>query len=281
MNQEPQKSNTVLIVIAIIGVVGTIIATTIGVIGNYNIEKLRRDTELTRIALVSMATQGGATQASMASTISAPTDVLINIPTEIPIPTNTFLPPTVSFAPTPDCWQTIWTLNPANETDISLSLSSPRPGYVASFDSGIYADSPGSLRLETNKIVKDYIQDQNSWSWMINIQVIPANNGLYRVTAMMKTQDVYASHISVVARDKDGLDIFNGSNTNQIAVVPVVARALYETNDWQLYSSNEFNPKEWSNDVMYIAIGINAGWSIEGKPSVTWFDNVQVQYCSR
>jgi hypothetical protein len=56
------KNNTVLIV-AIIGVIGTIVATTIGVIGNYvgnyNIEKLRQESELTRIALVAIATQGG------------------------------------------------------------------------------------------------------------------------------------------------------------------------------------------------------------------------------
>jgi hypothetical protein len=68
MTQEPHKSNIVLIIIAIIGVIGTVIGATITVIGNYNVEKLRQETELTRIALVSIATQGGATQASMAST---------------------------------------------------------------------------------------------------------------------------------------------------------------------------------------------------------------------
>ncbi len=84
MTQEPQKSNAVLIVIAIIGVVGTIVASAIGVIGNYNIEKIRQEAELTKIALVSIATQGGATQASMASTISASTNT--------PLPTNTLRP---------------------------------------------------------------------------------------------------------------------------------------------------------------------------------------------
>jgi hypothetical protein len=57
MTQEPQKNNTALIVIAIIGVVGTIVASAIGAIGNYNTEKMRQEVELTRIALLA----GGAT----------------------------------------------------------------------------------------------------------------------------------------------------------------------------------------------------------------------------
>jgi hypothetical protein len=81
MNQEPHKSNVVLIIIAIIGVIGTIIGATITVIGNYNVEKLRQETELTRIALASIATQREATQPSATSTISLPT------PTDIATPT--------------------------------------------------------------------------------------------------------------------------------------------------------------------------------------------------
>ena len=65
MTQEPQhKSNTVLIV-AIIGLIGTVIAAIITVMGNYNVEKLRQETELTRIALVSVATQEEATQTAI------------------------------------------------------------------------------------------------------------------------------------------------------------------------------------------------------------------------
>jgi len=104
MAQEPQKNNSVLIVIAIIGVVGTLVASTIGVVGNYNIEKFRQEAELTRMALVSIATQGGATQISMAGTISAPTDTPYPtnepLPTYTPYPTYTLVPlPTIS--PTP------------------------------------------------------------------------------------------------------------------------------------------------------------------------------------
>jgi len=96
MTQEPQKNNTVLIIIAVIGVVGTIVASAIGVIGNYNIEKMRQEAELTRIALVSIATQGGATQISMASTISAPTST--PYPTNEPQPTYTAFP---TYTPVP------------------------------------------------------------------------------------------------------------------------------------------------------------------------------------
>jgi hypothetical protein len=55
MSRKPQKNNAS--VIAIIGVLGTIIGTAITVMGNFNIEKLRQETELTRIALVSISTQ--------------------------------------------------------------------------------------------------------------------------------------------------------------------------------------------------------------------------------
>lgn len=96
MTQEPHKSNIVLIVIAIIGVLGTAIGAIITVIGNYNVEKFRAESELTRIALVSMVTQGVGTQVSMASTISAPTNKLLPtntlLPTNSPLPTNTSLP---------------------------------------------------------------------------------------------------------------------------------------------------------------------------------------------
>lgn len=103
MTQEPHKSNIVLIVIAIIGVVGTIIGATITVIGNYSVEKLHQETELTRIALVSIATQGGATPMVLQSTVNAPTQphpvtptpdltyTQLVVPTEI-IPTSTPIP---------------------------------------------------------------------------------------------------------------------------------------------------------------------------------------------
>ncbi len=54
MPPKQQKSNVVLVV-AIVGVIGTVIATTITAFGNYNVEKMRQEAELTRIAIVSSA----------------------------------------------------------------------------------------------------------------------------------------------------------------------------------------------------------------------------------
>jgi hypothetical protein len=92
MTQEPPKSNIVLIIIAVIGVIGTIIGATITVIGNYNVEKMRQELELTRIALVATATQDVATQESMVITTSIPinTPFPIYTPTTIPMATPTF-----------------------------------------------------------------------------------------------------------------------------------------------------------------------------------------------
>jgi hypothetical protein len=95
MTQEPQKSNTFLIVIAIVGVVGTVVASAIGAIGNYNTEKLRQEAEFTRIALASNLTHTAeASKALIANTpnvttTSTPTFTLA--PTFIPTPTVTLL----------------------------------------------------------------------------------------------------------------------------------------------------------------------------------------------
>jgi type II secretory pathway pseudopilin PulG len=104
MNQEPHKSNIVLIAIAIIGVIGTVTGAIITVNGNYKVEKLRQETELTRIALVSIATQGGATQAVLESTINAPTkppaSTYTPLPTYTPFPSPTATA-TIAKTPTP------------------------------------------------------------------------------------------------------------------------------------------------------------------------------------
>jgi len=88
MTQEPQKSShVVLIVIAIIGVIGSVIGATITVMGNYNVEKMRQELELTRIALVITATQNARAQASPLITTPPPTIT--------PSPTYTFTPTVV------------------------------------------------------------------------------------------------------------------------------------------------------------------------------------------
>lgn len=100
MTQEPQKSNSALIVIALIGLIGTIIAAVITVIGSYNVEKLRQEAELTKIALASIPTQSNTPQIVIQNTES-PTDVALTI-TETPIPTQTpKIEPTPSTEPSP------------------------------------------------------------------------------------------------------------------------------------------------------------------------------------
>src|SRR5690349_16633775 len=79
MSPTSQKNNTVPILIAIIGVVGTIAASIIAAVSNYNVEKLRQETELTRVALPSIPSQSGENQTSITS-VSALT------------PSATFLP---------------------------------------------------------------------------------------------------------------------------------------------------------------------------------------------
>lgn len=56
MAHESKNSSTVIIV-AIIGVIGTIIGAIITISGNYNVEKMRQEAELTQIALGSQSTQ--------------------------------------------------------------------------------------------------------------------------------------------------------------------------------------------------------------------------------
>jgi type II secretory pathway pseudopilin PulG len=100
MSKDSSKSNTALIVIAIIGALSTICAASIGAMTTYNVEKMRQDSELTRIALVSTATQAGITQEAMQNILSIPTST-----PEPPLPTYTFQPtftayPTYTALPT-------------------------------------------------------------------------------------------------------------------------------------------------------------------------------------
>jgi hypothetical protein len=113
------------------------------------------------------------------SVIVPPTSIIIIAPTNPPVATEVVQVAPASTA-TPDCWQTVWSFNPSGNGDITTLLSPPRTGYSTSFDTSIYADSPGSLKIETSKIVKDPMKDANAWTWMDNNQTIIANNGLYR-----------------------------------------------------------------------------------------------------
>ncbi len=94
MTQEPPKSNSVLIAItiALITVLGTIIVAVITASGNYKVEKLRQETELTRVALVSMQTQSFAPQIYTAPSTDNNSTIFPSptVPyTQIPNPTET------------------------------------------------------------------------------------------------------------------------------------------------------------------------------------------------
>jgi hypothetical protein len=99
MNPEPQKSNTILIIVTIISVIGTIVAAIIGAMTNYKIEELRQTSALTQVAWVAIATQGGGTQMVLENTINAPTQP--PYPTYTPYPTITSVPSTATSIPTP------------------------------------------------------------------------------------------------------------------------------------------------------------------------------------
>lgn len=276
IEERPSKA-WIVIIVAIISTAGLICAAIIG-LGLPFSQKMAENYFATNAPVMDVSTATQFATIEPTSIAIQPTSAIIS-PTSLPISTETIqdIPiPTV----TPDCWQTVWSFNPSSSGDINTLLSPPRTGYNAFFDTSIYADSPGSLRIETTKIVEDPMKDANAWTWMNNTQAIVASNGLYRVVAMIKTQDVMATHISIVGRDKNGMDV-SKNGTNQVSVLPVASRALYGTNDWNFYASGEFNPKEWSDSIEYIMLGVNAGWSSDGTASITWFDDIQLQFCNR
>jgi len=189
MTQEPHKSNIALIIIAIIGVIGTVIGATITVIGNYNVEKLRQETELTRIALVLIATQGGATQASMASTISAPTST--------PYPTNELQPtytpyPTYTPVPFPTIPPTASVSLPFEDTFDLRAKPEWQPTGAWRVVDGHYIGDKENDNLQTTFIGgenwQNYRIDVTSYSddflYPVQIMVRANNNGYlaFRVT---------------------------------------------------------------------------------------------------
>jgi hypothetical protein len=92
MPQESQKSHIVLILVAIIGIIGTIAASVIVADSNRKIEEERQSFELTKIALISIVTQNVTPQVSIPNTISTPTSLPIlntmSAPTSMPIETQ-------------------------------------------------------------------------------------------------------------------------------------------------------------------------------------------------
>jgi type II secretory pathway pseudopilin PulG len=130
MSKEPQKNNSVLIAIAVIGTLGTICAAGIGAMTTYNVELLRQASVQTNVAVVAIATHGGATQDSMATTIAVPTDT--------PYPTNTVQP---TYTPYPT-----YTAVPIPPTE---SLSLP---FADDFNAGL---NPSWKIIRGNPIIVD------------------------------------------------------------------------------------------------------------------------------
>lgn len=62
--RAPNLSNSMAYLALIIGIIGTIAASVIGVIGNHNLEALRQEVALTQISLVAISTQVEATHQS-------------------------------------------------------------------------------------------------------------------------------------------------------------------------------------------------------------------------
>jgi len=124
MSQESPKNNTVLIVIAIIGVLGTIIGAVITVIGNYNVEKLRQETELTRVALASDLTRSVIVQDNPQNTPNAPAGDV----TPVVTPSATNFSPTIDLpAPTYTPYPTLTpvVVTATSEPMVSSSANTP------------------------------------------------------------------------------------------------------------------------------------------------------------
>jgi len=269
---NPQTWAIVTIIVALIGCIGAVSASVLP--------------EVIKILFITPTPQ----------VLSAPTADISNIPTPTILAANTLLPTEVQvFSPSPtqppqptvfiplatdtpipvspqqSCWITVWSFTPTNRESIFSSLTSAQSGFSADFDS----INGGSLKVETTRTTL-------GWSWMDNIQRVEAQNGLYRVVATIKTQNTIASHVGVVGQDGNFHDVVtNGSN--QMAVTPSVekhgTKELTGNLDWSTYYSRDFNPIEWNPSVKYIVVGLNAGWSPDGTPSITWFKDVQIQYC--
>jgi hypothetical protein len=86
MSKKKPENNSPVVIVAVIGALSTIFAAVIGSVANYNTEKLRQESELTRIALLSMPTTEISTQLPTATTFPLPT-----------LPPDPTLPPALFF----------------------------------------------------------------------------------------------------------------------------------------------------------------------------------------
>lgn len=223
MSQEQQKGNIVLIIVAVIGVVGTIVGSIINVIGNQNLEKMRQEAELTRIAIVSIATQGGATQISMAGTISAPTSTAL-----APVIVTATLPPTIQ---------------PTNTSSL--------PSFSDNFENGIKSDWKilyGTLGMANGKFtVTSPFEERRDYHMAILDNYTWSN---FRVEVILEEFDPYpvcfpcdgAAASAIIIRhntDSPSIGLLLISARNQIAFATVD-----NSNNWSIIEATKVG--EWN-----------------------------------
>lgn len=208
-----------------------------------------------------------------ADTLST-TNPIQALSTQVPTQLESTAPPASTSVS--DCWVPIWSINFTGDSDVTTFLTPARAGFIASFDMNTSADGNGSLRIETTKVSS--INDPGAWSWMENLAFIEAQDSRYRIVAWIKTQNSVQSHISIVGRDALGNDVYK-NGMDQVSSVPSIS--LDGTKDGVIYFSREFNPVQWDSRIQSLAVGVNAGWSPDGQPSITWFDAIELQICSK
>lgn len=208
MSKANSKNNSGIILIAIIGAASTICAASIGALTTYNVEKMRQESELTRIALVSVVTQGGETQISMANTISAPTDT--------PYPTQTMQPtftpyPTYTQAPIPTIPPTQSVIFPFTDTfDTQLNPAWKVVNGTPLIMNGALRSTNGNLTLELpgnfppNYVISFDFNGKDYYIWGDNLQ--------------NTVEIIFSSRVSV-RFDLNGAywRAFNGSNWNTVS----------------------------------------------------------------
>ena len=90
MAQEPQKGNSIGIIIAVITAIGVVTAALIAANGNNNVEKMRQQAELTQIALISQLTQAASQGAVNVPTVSVTSTTIASpAPTLLPVSSST------------------------------------------------------------------------------------------------------------------------------------------------------------------------------------------------
>lgn len=231
MSQESSKSNSVLVIIAIIGVLGTIIGGIINIYGNMNVEKFRQEAELTKIALVSIATQGGATQMVLQNTVDAPT----------PLPYPTYTPQqAIVITATPPA------LTP---TPTALPIQSSGFVFEDDFENGLDPNwniKYGELGMANGKltIISPFSKQHSNYLAVLDNHYW----GNYKVTfeiAPFEDTGAFESdngQVAILLRYKEGQD--NVGFYISGSIVGVQFGKYTKNKEWELYASSLVTGRE-------------------------------------